>query len=58
MTVVERLQVIRQHGATAHRAEADRLIAALAVDPEDPQALLASVQLVDAYLHDPHLERG
>ena len=34
------------------------LIAVLSKDPADAEALMASQQLIDAYLNDPYLERN
>ena len=46
------------HGAPAQRAEALRLRAILGVSPDDAETTLTARQLIDAYLNDPHLERG
>jgi hypothetical protein len=52
------LAQIIQGGAPAQRDEALRLSAILDCVPDDPDAHEAARQLVDAYLNDPHLERG
>lgn len=45
-------------GAPAQRIEAERLREVLAQDPGNPEACEAARALIDAYLHDPYLERG
>jgi hypothetical protein len=50
-------QVIAR-GAPAQRAEALRLRTILGVSPDDAETTLTARQLIDAYLNDPHLERG
>ena len=45
-------------GAPAQREEALRLRTILVVTPDDVEAALTARQLIDAYLNDPHLERG
>jgi hypothetical protein len=52
------LAVVAECGAPAQQAEARRLLAALGASPDDADALAAAGHLVDAYLHDPYLERG
>ena len=54
----ETLALVAQRGAPAQQAEALRLISALAVTPDDAEELQAARQLVDAYLHDPYLDKG
>lgn len=54
----ESLDLVAERGAPAQQAEAVRLAAVLAGTPDDAEALAAVHQLVDAYLHDPYLERG
>jgi mannose/cellobiose epimerase-like protein (N-acyl-D-glucosamine 2-epimerase family) len=51
------LQELVDRGQPAHAAEAARLLARLAADPDDAQALGDAADLVDAYLHDPYLTR-
>jgi hypothetical protein len=50
-------QVIAR-GAPAQRAEALRLRTILVATPDDAETALTAQQLIDAYLNDPHLERG
>ena len=50
-------QVIAR-GAPAQRAEALRLRTILGATPDDAEAALTARQLIDAYLNDPHLDRG
>jgi len=50
-------QVIAR-GAPAQRAEALRLRTILVSTPDDAEAALTARQLIEAYLNDPHLERG
>ena len=50
-------QVIAR-GAPAQRAEALRLRTILGATPDDAEAALTAQQLIDAYLNDPHLDRG
>ncbi len=52
------LAVVAECGAPAQQAEARRLLAALGASPDDADALAAAGHLIDAYLHDPYLERG
>ena len=52
------LDQVIAHGAPAQRAEALRLRAILGVSPDDAETALTARQLIDAYLNDPHLERG
>lgn len=52
------LDAVIRHGAPAQRDEALRLAGILDAEPADDDALAAAAALVDAYLHDPHLERG
>ena len=52
------LALVAAHGAPAQRAEASRLAGVLAQAPHDAEAVAAARQLIDAYLHDPYLERG
>ena len=49
---------VAEQGAPAQQVEARRLASILEGRPDDVGALTAAVQLVDAYLHDPYLERG
>lgn len=58
MDLVQALTLVAQRGAPAQQAEAHRLAAILAATPDDASALEAARHLVDAYLHDPYLERG
>lgn len=55
---IDRLDAVARRGALAQRSEARRLIAVLSKDPADAEALMASQQLIDAYLNDPYLERN
>ena len=57
-SVREGLDLVAAHGAPAQRAEASRLAKGLAEKPDDAEAVTAARHLVDAYLHDPYLERG
>lgn len=45
-------------GAPAQQLEAQRLRESLAQGPANLEAREAARALIDAYLHDPHLERG
>jgi hypothetical protein len=54
---IEGLEVVVRYGAPAQREEARRLIDLLAAHPDDAQGSEAALALVDAYLHDPYLER-
>lgn len=54
----EELDLVVAHGASAQRAEALRLASILKLTPDDADARAAARHLVDAYLHDPYLERG
>lgn len=47
-----------ERGAPAQQDQARRLARALRGDPADAAALADAARLVDAYLHDPYLERG
>jgi hypothetical protein len=51
------LEVVIRHGAPAQREEALRLAAHLVEAPDDEDVREAVRQLVDAYLHDPYLEK-
>ena len=57
-TLCEELAGVVAHGAPAQQAEAQRLISVLLESPNDAPAIVAARQLIDAYLHDPYLERG
>lgn len=57
-SIDEELARVMAHGAPAQRREAQRLLAALQGHSEDAVTVEAARQLVDAYLHDPYLERG
>ena len=52
------LEQVIARGAPAQRAEALRLRTILEVTPDDAETTLTARQLIDAYLNDPHLERG
>ena len=52
------LAQVMDHGAPAQQAEARRLVNLLLERPNDAEAVAAAQQLIDAYLHDPYLERG
>jgi hypothetical protein len=54
----ELLAQIIELGAPAQRVEALRLSDILHRAPDDADALEAARHLGDAYLNDPHLERG
>ena len=54
----EGLDLVAAHGAPAQQAEASRLARVLADTPDDAEAVTAARHLIDAYLHDPYLERG
>lgn len=56
--LAEGLARVAEHGAPAQKAEARRLATILEARPDEAGALAAAAQLVDAYLHDPYLERG
>ena len=58
MSLGEGLGLVVAQGAPAQQAEARRLAGVLADTPDDPTAVAAARQLIDAYLHDPYLERG
>jgi hypothetical protein len=51
------LEVVIRRGAPAQREEARRLAEILALEPDNRDAREAARQLVDAYLHDPYLEK-
>lgn len=57
-SLAEGLDLVAAHGAPAQQAEATRLAGVLAQMPDDAAAVAAARQLIDAYLHDPFLERG
>lgn len=52
------LAQVAESVAPAQQAEARRLLALLGETPDDVDSLAAARHLVDAYLHDPYLERG
>lgn len=52
------LSEVLETGAPAQRDEARRLARALRENPADATALSDAARLVDAYLHDPYLDRG
>lgn len=54
----EGLDLVGTRGAPVQQAEASRLAAVLADAPDDAEAATAARHLIDAYLHDPYLERG
>ena len=54
---VQDLTLVAQRGAPAQREQAQRLMAMLAANPDDADTREAARHLVDAYLHDPYLER-
>ena len=56
-TVREDLTQVVAHGAPEQRAEAQRLLVTLVDQPSDTEALEAARLLLDAYFHDPYLER-
>lgn len=58
MTPIDQLQRIVERGAPAQRDEAIRILAVLGERPSDSDGLEAAQQLIEAYLHDPYLERG
>lgn len=57
MERIEGLEVVARAGAPAQREEARRLTRVLEEYPEDALAQQAASALVEAYFHDPHLER-
>ncbi len=57
-SLAEGLARVAEQGAPAQQVEARRLASILEGRPDDVGALAAAAQLVDAYLHDPYLERG
>lgn len=57
-SVKEGLDLVAAHGAPAQRVEALRLASILESNPDNADARAAARHLVDAYLHDPYLERG
>jgi len=58
VTPIDQLQRIVERGAPAHRDEAICILAVLGEHPGDSDGLEAAQQLIEAYLHDPYLERG
>jgi len=58
MSLGEGLDLVVANGAPAQQVEAMRLVSALAHAPDDAAAVAAARCLIDAYLHDPYLERG
>lgn len=54
----EGLALVATHGAPAQQVEALRLAGILDETPGDAAAVAAARHLIDAYLHDPYLERG
>lgn len=52
-----RLREVRDKGAPAQAQRARSLIAVLEIDSEDRQAACDADALIDAYLHDPYLEK-
>ena len=57
-TLRDDLALVAQRGAPAQQEKASRLAALLERNPADAETCAAAVQLVDAYLNDPYLERG
>ena len=57
-SLAEGLDLVAAYGAPAQQGEALRLTRVLAHAPDDAPAIAAARQLIDAYLHDPYLERG
>lgn len=57
-SVDEALDQVIARGAPAQRLEAQRLRELLAQDPGNAEASEAARALIEAYLHDPYLERG
>lgn len=57
-TVDDALAEVIAGGAPAQQLEAQRLRELLAQDPGNLEAREAARELIDAYLHDPYLERG
>ena len=51
------LAQVAARGAPAQQAEALRLSGILARTPDDATAVAAARHLINAYLHDPYLER-
>ena len=58
VSLQEGLGLVAAYGAPAQQAEALRLVSVLLESPNDAPAIAAARQLVNAYLHDPYLERG
>lgn len=56
--VMEQLRRVAESGPPAQQAEARRLLVVLRERPGDMEALETAGRLVEAYLHDPYLERG
>ena len=54
----ERLTEVIERGAPAQRDEARRLKSLLDADPGNVEALSAAGLLIDAYVHDPYLDKG
>ncbi len=57
-SIREGLDLVMANGAPAQQVEAVRLVSVLAHAPSDAVAVAAARCLIDAYLHDPYLERG
>ena len=51
------LHRVADHGGPAQSAQARRLLAELADDPDSAELQTAARALVEAYLHDPYLTR-
>ena len=52
-----RLREVQDKGAPAQAERAQELIAVLEIDAEDQTALSDADGLIEAYLHDPYLEK-
>ena len=52
-----RLREVQHKGAPAQAERAQELIAVLGIDGEDETALSDADALIEAYLHDPYLEK-
>lgn len=52
-----RLREVQDKGAPAQAERAQVLIAVLEVDADDQAAVSAADALIEAYLHDPYLEK-
>lgn len=56
--LADALALVAAHGAPAQKSEAVRLLSVLAGAPDDAAGVAGARKLINAYLHDPYLERG